>query len=221
MRLHRLATALALAMICSATATARAGIVFDTNSTARLTVTSQLLGGSEFLTASGPQHFTIDPVAGTANVTSAFVGHDLVLLGQTVSYNLYNTITTGVSSKNLSGTYNVSYSLLFELQVTSGALAGLTFETKQNSTFASANIATLPFPTGTVFADPGLDDSTNIYVKSSPTPQLPAGTLVGTTSGRTVTIDSIVPEPATWALGLLGAGLAGISAVRKGRWKPV
>ena len=186
----------------------KAAIMFDTLSTARQTISSPLyssIGGSIVIVSHGSQHFTVDPVAGTANVTSAFTGNDLLTPAGYASYDLYNTVTTGTSSQNGDGTYNISFSLLFELKVTSGPLSGLTFETKTNSIFAASNIATLPFPIGTVFSDPSSTDITNVYVKFDPTSNFPTGFLFGTSSGRTVTINAVVPEPSS--LMTIGVGV--------------
>ncbi len=197
---------------------ARAGvIVFDTESTADQMISSPLLG-TFALDASGPQTFTINTTNGTANVTSAFQGGDLpdpFVPGQYDTYNLYNipAYTTGTVTTTPSG-YNISFSLLFELDVTSGSLNGLSLVTTQYATFAASNVQTLPFPVGTAFSDPSGPAPVNIYVKNDFGP-FPAGTLVGTSFDRVVTV---VPEPS--AITLLGIGLVGLCCqVRKSRTK--
>jgi hypothetical protein len=194
---------------------ARAGlIVFDTESTATQMISSPLFGGAVPLDATGPQQFTINTTTGAANVTSAFQGSDFpnpYAPGQFFTYDLYNTVTTGTVTTNPSGSYDISYSLLFELKLTSGPLAGLIFETLQDATFASSNIPTLPFPAGTAFSDPAgpANDAVNIYVKYDPTGTFAPGTLVGESFDRLVTVNSIVPEPSSIVLG----GLATVICV--------
>ena len=122
----------------------------------------------------GPQQFTIDTTTGYANVVSAFQGSDFpdpLNPGHSLTYDLYNTQTTDTVTTTPSGSYDVSYQLLFELKITSGLLAGFTFETLQNATFAASDIPTIPFPVGTAFSDPnGLgNDQVDIYVKYDPT----------------------------------------------------
>jgi hypothetical protein len=191
---------------------ARAGTMFDTQSTATQMISSPLLGPNPVtLTAPGPQHFTIDTALGTAGVTSAFRGSDFpdpLNPGQFLTYDLYNTQTTGTVTTNGSGTYDITYHLLFELKLTSGPLAGLTFETLQNATFAASNIPSIPFPAGTAFFDPNGSpaDLVNIYVKYDPTGTFPAGTLVGASFDRLVTVNQVVPEPSS----LTSAGLAAL-----------
>ncbi len=184
--------------------------VFDTESTATQTIYSPLLGGSVNLTSHGPQEFTLDTTSGSANVTSEFKGSDFPVPGYGyVTYDLYNTMTTGTVTKSTTGPYVVSFQLLFELKLTGGPLAGLTFETLDNATFTASNIPTIPFPAGTAFSDPGGSDTVNIYVKSDPTNTYAPGTLAGTSSNRLVTINSIVPEPSSLVMALT-AGLAGL-----------
>jgi len=188
----------------------RAGLyVFDTVSTADQMISSPLLG-TFALDASGPQTFTIDTTNGTANVTSAFQGSDLpdpFLPGQYDTYNLYNipAYTTGTVTTTPSG-YNISFSLLFELDVTSGSLNGLSLVTMQYATFAASDVPTLPFPIGTAFSDPSGPAPVNIYVKDDFGP-FPAGTLVGTSFDRVVTV---VPEPSGIVLLGIGIGEAGL-----------
>jgi hypothetical protein len=179
---------------------ARAGtIVFDTESTATQNISSPLLGNFT-LTAKGTQEFTIDTTNGTANVTSLFQGTDFP--GQS-TYNLYNTVTTGTVTTNPSGSFNISFQLLFELDVTGGTFAGLSLVTTQNAIFAASNVPTLPFPAGTAFSDPSGSDTVNVYLKNA-FDNFPAGTLAGTSSDRLVTINSVIPEPSS----LVSAGLA-------------
>jgi hypothetical protein len=190
---------------------ARAGvIVFDTVSTADQMISSPLLG-TFALDASGPQTFTIDTTNGTANVTSAFQGSDLpdpFLPGQYDTYNLYNipAYTTGTVTTTPSG-YNISFSLLFELDVTSGSLNGLSLVTTQYATFAASNVPALPFPVGTSFFDPNGPAPVTVYLKNDFGPYL-AGTPVGVSYNRVVTISSVVPEPS--AITLLGIGVVGL-----------
>src|SRR5688572_6095069 len=118
-------------ILCLSSA-AQGEIIFTTRSTAKQTIASPLFGGAVNISASGPQIFTFDLGAGTASVTSAFQGTDLpdpFTPGGFLSYDLFNTATTGTIAQNLDGTFNIDFSLLFELVVTSGPLAGLTFET--------------------------------------------------------------------------------------------
>ena len=186
---------------------ARGDIVFNTESTANQEIDSPPLGGVFALHAHGPQTFDLNLVTGTASVTSAFTGTDFpdpLSPGSFLNYDLYNTVTTGTVTQ-VGTMYNVSFSLLFELKLTSGPLAGLTFETKDDATFAAANIPSLPFPAGTSFSDPNIpNDVVPIYVKYDPTFTFPVGTLVGASFDRVVTI---VPEPSSLAsaagLGLL------------------
>ena len=179
---------------------ARAGlIVFDTESTATQNISSPLLGNFT-LTATGTQEFTIDTTNGTANVTSMFRGTDFP--GQS-TYNLYNTVTTGTVTTNPSGSFNISFKLLFELDVISGAYAGLSLVTRDNAIFTASNVPTLPFPAGTAFSDPSGSDTVNVYLKNA-FGNFPAGTLAGTSSDRLVTINSVIPEPSS----LVSAGLA-------------
>jgi hypothetical protein len=196
---------------------ARAGVVvFDTESTATQMISSPLLG-SFALDANGPQQFTIDTTLGTANVTSAFQGSDFPdpFSGQHDTYNLYNTTTFGTVTTNPSGSYNISFQVLFELDVTSGPLNGLSLVTAQYATFAASNVPTLPFPAGTAFSDPSGSDSVNVYLKDAFGPY-PAGTLAGVSFDRLVTINSVVPEPA--GITLLAIGVVGLGCyVRRSR----
>ena len=202
---------------------ARAGVVvFDTQSTATQMIYSPLFGGAVPLDAAGPQQFTIDTTTGAAYVTSAFQGSDFpnpYSPGQFFTYDLYNTVTTGTVITNPSGTYDISYSLLFELKLTSGPLAGLIFETLDNATFASSGIPTLPFPPGTAFSDPAgpANDSVNIYVKYDPTGTFAAGTLAGVSFDRLVTVNSIVPEPSSIVSGSLAAVICFYCGWRRSR----
>jgi hypothetical protein len=182
---------------------ARAGIiVFDTESTATQNISSGL--GDFSLTSTGTQQFTIDTTHMTANVTSSFQGSDFPDPGGgSDKYNLYNTATTGTVTMNGDGSYNIAFHLLFELDVTSGNLNGLSLVTTTDATFATTG-ATLPFLPGTAFADPNLpsSDAVDIYLKSD------LSSPVGVSFDRLVTINSVVPEPS--AITLLGIGLAGL-----------
>jgi hypothetical protein len=217
MRLHRVClTLFGLSSLSIATASG-ASINFDTKSTAVQRITSDLVGGSIILNAAGTQHFTVDLDAGTANVTSDFKGTDLETPLGTFAYDLYNTATVGTAVDNGDGTYTISFTLLFELKVTSGPLDGVVFETLTDSLFQST-VSSIPFPDGTVFGDPARpNDETTIYLKSDPSGILSGlginvGDPVGTSSDRTVTILSVVPEPSSLALlGLGSLALAGVA----------
>jgi hypothetical protein len=217
MRLHRVClTLFGLSSLSIATASG-ASINFDTQSTAVQRITSDLVGGSIILNAAGTQHFTVDLDAGTANVTSDFKGTDLETPLGTFAYDLYNTATVGTAVDNGDGTYTISFTLLFELKVTSGPLDGVVFETLTDSLFQST-VSSIPFPDGTVFGDPARpNDETTIYLKSDPSGILSGlginvGDPVGTSSDRTVTILSVVPEPSSLALlGLGSLALAGVA----------
>ena len=178
---------------------ARAGVVvFYTESTATQNINSGL--GDFTLTATGTQKFTIDTSGGTADVTSMFKGSDFPDPGGGHdTYNLYNTVTTGTVTMNGDGSYDVTFHLLFELDVTSGNLNGLSLVTTMDATFATAG-ATLPFQPGTAFADPNLpsSDAVNIYIKGD------LNNPVGISYDRLVTINTIVPEPAS----IVSAGMA-------------
>lgn len=193
---------------------ARADIVFNTESRATQEIYSPPLGGVFTLNAFGPQTFDLNLVTGTASVTSAFKGSDFpdpFDPSMPFTYDLYNTVTTGTVTQ-VGSMYDVSFSLLFELKLTSGPLAGLTFETLDYATFAASNIPSLPFPSGTSFSDPSAPaDFVNIYVKYDPTGTFAPGTLVGASFDRVVTV---VPEPsslisAAVLSALVGLGIAG------------
>jgi hypothetical protein len=193
---------------------ARAGsIVFDTESTATQNISSPLLGNFT-LTATGPQQFTIDTTNGTANVTSMFQGSDFPdpITGHD-TYNLYNTVTTGTVTTNPSGSFNISFQLLFELDVTSGTFAGLSLVTTQDAIFAASNVPTLPFPVGTAFSDPSGSDSVNVFLKNA-FGGFPAGAPAGTSSDRLVTVNAIIPEPSS----IVSASLAALIGVGIG-WR--
>ena len=134
-------------------------------------------------------------------------------------YDLYNTVTTGTVTTNPSGSYDISYSLLFELKLTSGPLAGLIFETLQDATFAASDIPTLPFPAGTAFSDPAgpANDGIYIYVKYDPTGTYAPGTLAGESFDRVVTVNSIVPEPSSIVSGSLAAVICVFCGWRRSR----
>lgn len=212
-----------LVMLSLVAASAKADIQFDTESTATQKITSSLVnGGSINLNSAGSQHFTIDLVNGTANVTSAFKGTDFAALNTTFDYNLYNTATTGTVSVS-GGNYTVTFMLLFELKITGGAgglLDGTVFETKDNAIF-TGTVGSLPFPDNSVFGDPNRPiDPVAIYLKSDPTGLLGTngitiGAPIGTSSNRVVTILRSVPEPSTLVSIAIGAGLFGAIGLRK------
>lgn len=190
-------------------------VVFDTNSLAVQTITSPVFGGAVPLSASGTQHFTVNPATGFAGVTSVLHGTDMpnpAAPGTFMNYDLYNTTTNG-SITGL-GPYVVNFDVLFELRVTSGPFTGLIFETQQFGTFTASNVASLPFPNNTNFSDPTPPDTVAVFVKTDPTGTFQPGTLVGTSSDRLVTIVGVVPEPSS--LALVGAGL-GLAAWRRRR----
>jgi MYXO-CTERM domain-containing protein len=215
--MHRTKLSLAIAAVIAFTAPAKA-VVIEAQSTATQTLTSPLFGGSVVVTASGPQTFTLDLDAGTASVTSLFQGTDLPNAGAPgtfLPYDLYNTATTGTVVA-VPGGYNINFELLFELKITEPTFGGMTFETKQNATFFTAD-ASLPFAPGTVFSDQTPPDTLPIFLKSDPLGLLAGfglavGDVTGTSSLRTVTINSAVPEPSSFAL--VAAGLVGAAAWR-------
>lgn len=190
---------------------AHADIVFSTLSTATQTLSSPAFGGAVPITSRGIQVFTFNVATNLANVTSAFQGNDLpdpAGSGQKVTYDLYNTATTGTITQNASGKFDIAFSLLFELKVTSGLAAGLTFETKTISHFNATNVIDLPFKLPVAFTDPGPNsDTVPILIKFDPSGQTPVGTVVGTSSGRTVT----TPEPASMILSAIG--MIGLTAM--------
>ena len=65
-------------------------------------------GGQFTLSSDGFQKFTVDPMTGTADVDSLFVGNDLpdpFNPGMFFEYELYNTDTTGTITENTSGCF--------------------------------------------------------------------------------------------------------------------
>jgi len=83
-------------------------------------LTSPLFGNDSIvITVDGTQHFSIDPGMGVANVTSDFVGTDLpnpLSAGDSLTYSLHNTTGTVIDDGN--GTYDISFTLLFEPKIT-------------------------------------------------------------------------------------------------------
>jgi hypothetical protein len=214
--------ALAVVSLLTLGSSARAAVIFETVSVARQTLTSPLFGSAPVvISATGAQIFTLDLGTGMAGVTSDFQGTDLpdpLNPGSFLNYDLYNipASTTGTVVLNGAGSYDVSFELLFELMITSGALAGQTFETLAFATFAASNIPSIPFPAGTVFADPTPPDTVAIFAKTSLPGVYNAGDPVGTSSDRTVTILRVVPEPANIVtLGIGALCLAGMSWKRR------
>ncbi len=212
--MRRLSIALSLFTALGFGASARADLVFTTDSVATQTISSPLFGPNPFqITAYGRQVFTLDLVNGLANVTSDFQGTDLInplVPGGFLDYDLYNTpaSTTGTITLDGNGKYDITLTLLFELMITSpGELFGQTFETQSLATFSALDVASLPFPAGTVFSDPGANDAVAIFAKTSLPGVYNAGDPLGTSSGRTVTVLSVVPEPAS--LAMLGTGILG------------
>ena len=197
---------------------AKAGFIseFSTNTTATQSISSPFYpGGPITITSRGPQHFVINTNTGIASVTSFFQGDDLPnpLGPGSLRYNAYNTTTAGTVTQTAPGVYTITFELLFELQVTSGSLAGLIVETHDAAKFEASNLGNFPFLPGTAFLDPVKPDAVNLYVKDAFGP-LAAGSLFGQDFDRTVTINSIVPEPSSLALALMGVGLGGVYVSR-------
>lgn len=217
--MRRILVGLSLAAALQCHSTARADVVFETRSLATQTITSPLFGGAVVISAPGTQRFTLDLDTGQASVTSDFQGTDLpdpLNPGGFLSYDLYNTATTGTVAQNASGDYDVSFFLLFELAITSGLLDGQRFATFQAAEFTATDIVGLPFPAGTIFSDPSPPDTVTIFAATSLPGVYAAGDPVGTSSGRTVTVLSVVPEPSSLALlGVGGLGLLGLGRRRR------
>jgi hypothetical protein len=211
---------LSLLALSLAASSANADIQFETESTATQTIDSPLVLNDQIvLHSAGNQYFTIDPGTGFANVTSDFHGNDFATSFGNFSYDLYNTATTGTVTVS-GGQYTVTFTLLFELRITSSFLAGVTFETFQNATF-QGTVGSLPFPDGSVFGDPNRpNDAVTIFLKSDPNGILgsfgiPVGAPVGTSSDREVEILRTVPEPSAFLSVAIGAGLLGAFGLRK------
>ena len=220
MRLVRTGLAMSCLVLLPLAPAANAELIINTWSSATQTITSPLIPGTSIvLDAAGTQQFTIDTATGFANVVSDFKGSDFETPLGTATYDLYNTMTTGTVTDN-GGSYTISYSLLFELKITSGPLEGVIFETLTDSIFETT-VSSLPFPPGTAFGDPARpNDPTGIFLKADPNGVLASlgvtiGSQVGVSSDRVVTVLSIVPEP-TSAL-LLGLGVS--SLVSYARWR--
>ena len=200
---------------------AEAGFVSDfyTDSTATQSISSPFYpNGPISITGHGQQHFVVDTDTGIASVTSFFQGSDLPnpFGPGHFTYDLYNTTTGGVVTPTGPGVYTITFELKFELKVTSGALAGLIVETHDDSKFEASGIANFPFLPGTSFLDPVKPDSVNLYVKND-FGGLKAGDPFGQSFDRIVTINSIVPEPSSLVLGLMGAAFLGVVARRTPR----
>lgn len=217
--MRRLLLGLCMTAVWACGLNARADVIFDTESVATQTISSPLFGPDPVvITAMGSQHYVLDLLTGVASVTSDFKGTDLpdpLSPGAFLNYDLYNTpaSTTGVVVSNGSNQYDIVFMLLFELKITSGVLAGQTFETMQLATFAATDIAGLPFPDGTVLSDPNFADTVVIFAKTSLPGIYDAGDPVGTSFGRTVTITRTVPEPS--AVFLLGGGALAVFGFRR------
>lgn len=224
--MRRLVLGLALAIAVVSAPGARAALVIDTQSVATQTIVSPLFGGGPVvITAYGTQQFTLDLAAGTAFVTSDFRGVDLpdpLNPGGFLNYDLYNTpaSTTGTVAVDGMGGYDIVFTLLFELKITSGPLAGQTFETHELATFAALGVPALPFGAGTSFSDPNPLDLRSIYAQTALPGVYAPGDLVGASLGRTVTVLSVVPEPSSVAT--LGAGLLVLAGygLRRSRRSP-
>ncbi len=216
---------LALVALSLVAASASADLQFDTETTADQTITSPLArNGSIDLKSTGTQHFTIDLIAGTANVTSAFTGSDFytALSPDPFTYSLYNTTTAGTVTFS-GGLYTIAFPLLFELAITGGnggVLNGVVFNTIDPALFQTT-VASFPFPNNTVFGDPNRpNDPVTLYLKSDPNGALAAmgvnvGDPVGASTNRVVTILRSVPEPSALLSVAVGAGLIGAFGLRK------
>ena len=185
---------------------------------------SPLLGGTVALDASGTQQFTIDTTTGMAGAFGVGVS------GQRFPQSVQSRAVFHVrplqhsdhrhgDHQNPSGSYDISYSLLWSLKLTSGPLAGLIFETLQDATFAASDIPTLPFPAGTTYSDPAgpANDGIYIYVKYDPTGTYAPGTLAGESFDRVVTVNSIVPEPSSIVSGSLATVICVFCGWRRSR----
>lgn len=206
----------ALALCHSATA----GVLeFRTYSTATQKLASPLFGAASPVTiaANGTQDFTFDTGTGIAGVTSDLSGADFpnpLSPGSFWSYHLVNTTTVGSFTPSGPGTYTATFPVQFALTLTSGPLAGVTFET--NSMLPppvfTADTA-LPFPPGTTFASP---DPVGIYAAVTVPGFFNAGDLIADSFDRTVVIDTVIPEPASLVVACIGvAGMAGFTWRRR------
>lgn len=185
-------------------------LVFVTESSFTQSLASPFFGGNIDIAAFGLQTYTVDVDTGFANVESLFQGNDLpdpLNPGEFLNYDLYNTATTGSIVENVDGFFDIQFSALFELRVTSGLFTGFTFETLDFASFDAIDIDGVPFPPGTLFYSP---DSVDVFVQFDPTFTFPPGELIGESFERRITIQSVVPEPTSMFLLLLVTGfLAG------------
>jgi PEP-CTERM motif len=203
------------------TSTANAMFDFMTDSTATMTLDSPLLGAPFSITSTGTQDFSINTSTGVASVTSLFQGSDFPnpFGSGTLTYNLYNTTTGGTVTTTSPGVFTIKFSLLFELDITgTSPLAGLQLVTQQNAIFQASNITNIPFPSGTVFADPASpNDVVGVFIQQDPTGTFNPGDQAGTSFDRSVIINSVIPEPSSLALFAIGAGTATFFARARGR----
>ena len=114
--------------------------------------------------------------------------------------------------KTLVVVFDVSFDILFELEVTSGPLSGLIVETMDPAAFEAMDLE-LPWQDGATFISP---DPVDLFVKFDPTGTFQPGTFVGTSFDRSVINNSVVvPEP---SIGFLGFFL--LTAITGRRRRP-